>query len=272
MAGFYLMHRGWRDNPALKDTFSRGDAWVWLIEAATFKPSKVGIAGKTITLQRGQLSHSLRFMADKWDWDEAKVRRFLSRLQRDEMIRCVTDAGQTVITICNYDKYQVVECVADAPTDAASTRHRRGDDAKKKEGNEGNKRKPHPLSGGASRFEEFWTAYPHRGKLPDPKKPACEKFERKVRDGIDPETIIEGAKRYAELVRSEMIEDRFVTTALVWLNQERWEAAKVEEPITAEEQAALDAARKGKPVIRVVAENLSADDDMPDIPEFLRRA
>jgi hypothetical protein len=134
------------------------------------------------------------------------------------------------------------------------------------------KENPHPPKGCASRFEEFWTAYPHRGKLPDPKKPALEKFERKVRDGIDPETIIEGAKRYADLVRSEMIEDRFVTTALVWLNQERWEAAKVEEPITAEEQAALDAARKGKPVIRVVAENLSADDDMPDIPEFLRRA
>lgn len=132
--GFYLMHRGWQDHPVFRnEEYSRRDAFVWLIEEAAYRPTRIHAGAGTISLNRGQLSHSLRFMAKAWKWDEAKVRRFLTSLSKSEIIDASTDAGQTVITICNYDKYQSSEDEPDAPTDAATTQQRRGGDAKNKE-------------------------------------------------------------------------------------------------------------------------------------------
>lgn len=81
MSGYYVVHRGWQDHPVFgRDEFSRRDAWMWLIERACFRPTRVGIGPRTIVVERGQLCHSLRFMAKAWRWDEKRVRRFLSRL------------------------------------------------------------------------------------------------------------------------------------------------------------------------------------------------
>lgn len=144
--GFYLMHRGWQDSPIFgRETYSRRDAWVWMIEEAGFVDRAVSIAGKTIHLKRGQFSSSLRFMAKAWDWDEAKVRRFLARAQKEKMIDAATDAGQTVITICNYDEFQLREKAPDAPSDAGVTQQRRGTDANY---NKGNKGKESPVPNG----------------------------------------------------------------------------------------------------------------------------
>ena len=139
MSGFYLMHRGWMDNPALggaREPFCRRAAWAWLIENAVYQEARVGIGRKTVTLRRGQLSYSLRFLAGAWGWDDPKVRRFIARLVEEKMIDCVTDAGQCVITVCNYEEYQNVASVTDAPTDADATQTRRSGDANKKEGKE----------------------------------------------------------------------------------------------------------------------------------------
>lgn len=138
MSGFYLVHRGSMDHPMFAgEAFSRWQAWAWIIEAASFKPTKVAVGGKWVALERGQFSHSFRFMAKAWRWDEAKVRRFIRRAEKENMIRCVTDAGQCVITVCNYDKYQTVERVADAAPDAPPTQQRRTADANKNEVNQG---------------------------------------------------------------------------------------------------------------------------------------
>jgi len=140
MSGFYRMHRGWMDHPALggaREPFCRRAAWCWMIENAAWKGTRESIAGKTIQLERGQLTASLRYMAKAWGWSEAAVRRFIERLKTDAMIDAATDAGQLVITICNYSKYQAyigtADAPADAPTDAEATQDRR----KREEGKEG---------------------------------------------------------------------------------------------------------------------------------------
>lgn len=131
---FYLMHRGWQENPVFfGEPFSRRDAWIWLIEHAAFKEMRIGVQGKTVSIERGQVCVSLRQLAREWGWSEPRVRRFLSRAQTEEMVGCVADAGRTVITICNYNEYQVDRCVGDAQPDAAATHHRRTTDALKKE-------------------------------------------------------------------------------------------------------------------------------------------
>src|SRR5262249_37921929 len=68
--------------------------------------------------------------------------------------------------------------------------------------------------------DEFWEAYPPREGI-DPKKPAQEQFLHAVRTGTDPQTIIDGAKKYAAVVKG--INPKFVPMAHRWLRERRWE-------------------------------------------------
>lgn len=154
------MHRGWLDHPIFggsrREPYCRRSAWIWLIDHALYEPATVVIAGKPIALQRGQLSYSYRYLAETWGWSEARVRRYCVAVASVKMIVCDTDAGQAVITICNYDKYQNFERVGDAANGASVTQHRRSIDANKKEGEVSKEEIPNGiLSGNGS------------GRLPD---------------------------------------------------------------------------------------------------------
>lgn len=83
-------------------------AWVWLVAKACWKPTKFNVNGKTITLERGQFCGSVRDLAEAWGWSKSTVDRFLTRLKTETMIRTDSGTGRLVITICNYEKYQVV--------------------------------------------------------------------------------------------------------------------------------------------------------------------
>ena len=118
--GFIVVRRGWRDNPIFKGEFSRGEAWLWLIENACWKPSRTRVKGETITLDRGEMSFSVRFLADAWGWSKSRVDRFLADLREESMIETrskigtprdqksghIAGQGQSIIYICNYRKYQ----------------------------------------------------------------------------------------------------------------------------------------------------------------------
>ncbi|MEC9067829.1 helix-turn-helix domain-containing protein [Pelagerythrobacter marinus] len=115
MSGFIAMQREALDHPLLQDA-ERFRAWFWLIANAAWKPTTTRIKGETITLQRGELSFSQRFLAEKWGMSKSRVDRFLADLRAEGMIatRSKNGAtaghkagqGQSIITICNYEKYQ----------------------------------------------------------------------------------------------------------------------------------------------------------------------
>lgn len=128
--GVFALDRGWFDHPSFAaEPFTEREAWAWLISEAAFKDRIKRIGSIVLSLERGQVAASLRFMADKWSWKEPRVRRFLGRLKIDAMLTVATDAGISVITICNYTKYQRVslpkDAVTDAQNDAATTQQRR---------------------------------------------------------------------------------------------------------------------------------------------------
>jgi hypothetical protein len=107
----YQMERGWMDSEFfINDAYNERNAWEWLIGEAAYADGVVPVSGAPVQLKRGQLSASLRFMAQKWLWDKNKVDRFLKRLKMWDMIdidnETASGTGQTIITICNYDKYQ----------------------------------------------------------------------------------------------------------------------------------------------------------------------
>jgi hypothetical protein len=126
-AGWYRMHRGWMDHAVFRgEPFERRAAFMWLIEHAAFTPSRVSAPGGQIEIERGQLSCSIRYLAKAWSWDEKRVRRFLTSVQEAEIIALGAAAGQTLVTICNYDKYQTSDRGAAAPSAADAPQARRG--------------------------------------------------------------------------------------------------------------------------------------------------
>lgn len=120
--GVFAVDRGIFDHPTLDDgePFSRREAWLWMVSEAEWQPRKRKRGGVVVSLKRGQLAHSLRFMAAAWKWSEVKVRRFLAALKSDAMIDAQTDAGVTLVTICKYNEYQRVSLPDDAESGAVS--------------------------------------------------------------------------------------------------------------------------------------------------------
>ena len=141
--GFYPMRRGWLDDPLLnvrKDKYDRRSAWVWLLENARYQDGALTVAEQHIPIKRGQLYHSVRFMAKAWGWDEKTVRNFLRSLNSAARIRCGQSAGQNLITICNYDEIMSMSCGTSAEIPQELPQFVRSSSAKKKEGKEGKER------------------------------------------------------------------------------------------------------------------------------------
>ncbi|MDE2233470.1 MAG: hypothetical protein KGJ90_05165 [Patescibacteria group bacterium] len=112
-----------------KDIFTERLAWIWLIGEAAWKDCIINIGGKPIALKRGQVSYSIRFLAKKWGWSNDRVQRYIDKLLAWSMISTDTSTGQTIITICNYSKYQDNE---NYTSTASSTDTSTGSSTKKK--------------------------------------------------------------------------------------------------------------------------------------------
>ncbi len=130
MRGLVMIDRDILNHPSFADeAFTERDAFIWMICEASYQDRTVRTRKGPLNLARGQLTASTRFMADKWGWKEPRVRRFLKRLKIDAMIDVNTDAVQTVVTVCNYDKYQDFDHYRDAVTTQQKTQWRRSNDA-----------------------------------------------------------------------------------------------------------------------------------------------
>lgn len=213
--GFIALARGVLDHPIVgaRKPYSRHDAWEWLLFEAAFKPRRYAAGSIVVTLDRGQLAHSTRYMADAWGWSEAAVRRFLTRLKTGAgtgaMIDAQTDAGITVITICNYERYQswedqtdaATDARTDAPTDAEATQQRRRKEQLNNETIDNlvqigdlNARKSEPKrqpKEGDPLFVEFYSAYPRRQSKQD----AIKAYAQVRKTGVSHEAIMSGLER-----------------------------------------------------------------------------
>lgn len=105
--GYIKWYRKAETNPALKcEKFDELHAWLWLVERANYKRTTIRFNGGYKTLQRGQLWTSIRELANTWKWGVHKVMRFLELLEKNEMIRRVSNVDGTLLTIEKYSDYQ----------------------------------------------------------------------------------------------------------------------------------------------------------------------
>lgn len=230
MRGYYLMHRGWLDHPAFgsraREPLCRAAAWCWLIEEAAYEPIQVRVAGKSIDLKRGQLSISLRNMAEAWGWGHERCRRFLRELAERDMIETAAVPGRetgretaaTVITICNYDKFQDRRKLSrqQARQETRQQPSEKRDSAiYKEERNKEVKNPPPPPNGGVPGFDEFWKAYPRKVG-----RGAAERKYTAALQFTDEATLLAAARIYADLVIGK--DSQYVAHPATWLHQKRW--------------------------------------------------
>lgn len=119
--GVFAVARNLFDHEIFADeAFTEREAWIWIVKEAAWKPTRVRVGRHLVDLARGQCAFTTRFMAVKFKWSEAKVRRFLSKLKSDAMLTIDTTQQVTRLTICNYNDYQKVALPRDAKTGAVT--------------------------------------------------------------------------------------------------------------------------------------------------------
>jgi hypothetical protein len=139
--GFIAVPRAiFTDTNFASEPFTELQAFLNLVADAGWQPRRVRLARGAVDLERGQLLASTRFLAERWQWPEPRVRRFLNRISgrraNDAQTGSRNDAQNesrsyawidaqptrdgTIITIRNYDVFQRVAVPPDNSFDAQS--------------------------------------------------------------------------------------------------------------------------------------------------------
>jgi hypothetical protein len=99
---------------------SRWEAWVDLIQTAAYAPEKILVRGCLASVARGELAASLRYLGQRWNWDKCRVDRFLELLRAEAMIETRSEAGETIIKLCNYEHYNPLKDTAETPCETVT--------------------------------------------------------------------------------------------------------------------------------------------------------
>ena len=109
--GFIMLSRSFFENELweAKRTYSDAEAWLDLIQLARFEDGErtVRIGQFDVIVKRGQVATSTRMLAERWGRTQASALRFLGKLSRLGMITIDTNNSSSLITLSNYDKYNI---------------------------------------------------------------------------------------------------------------------------------------------------------------------
>lgn len=108
MTGWISIDRSIQNHWLFKEkrTFSKFEAWIYLLMEANHSKAKVPIGNQIVTVEKGQRLTSILTLSDLFNWSRFKVKTFLDLLESDGMLEVKTTSKYTLITIVNYDFYQ----------------------------------------------------------------------------------------------------------------------------------------------------------------------
>ena len=142
-AGWVLLHRSvWESRDFKPEPFSEREAFIWSISQAAHAPHKQWFNGVRIAVNRGEFATSTRKLAAIFKWSEKRVRSFIGRMETGgnwtHHSPHLSPHHATIISICNYARFQKPGRKADAPIaapkGAVETHPGRTEDAQQKEG------------------------------------------------------------------------------------------------------------------------------------------
>lgn len=120
--GWIRIDRGIRDHQIWNERpFSKGQAWIDLLLRASWEKKKIVIGNQLVEIQPGEFVTSDRKLMEAWGWGKEKTRKYLKMLKSDLMIDLKPDRRWTVITIVNWDKYQIPQTDNRPTTDRKQT-------------------------------------------------------------------------------------------------------------------------------------------------------
>lgn len=237
--GYYKMYRGWMDHPVFgREPFTRAQAWCWLIERAAWRDTIQSVGRHNVRVQRGQIAVAVRYLAEAWQWSKSSVDRFLTRLETGTMIGTQSGTQYSIISICNYEKYQ-------ADSDDGGTRVGTGSGTRAGHGRDKEEAIKHGRKDIGDRdlfgeeqakpetndgFERWWMLVPRKVG----KGAARLAFRAALKKAGSIEVLSDGIRRYAASVQDK--EARYIAHPNRWLRDERW----LDEVTTDSSQAATD--------------------------------
>lgn len=145
MKGYIPISRSFFDSPFWSEErdYSRAEAWLDLIQRSRFEAGVQVVKNSVIELERGEQIASLRYLGKRWQWDKGRVGRFITLLEKMGQVRQEMRQGQSVLTLCNYDKYNSSKNGAiplnETPNETRVRQQRDTSETKKKKGNKENK-------------------------------------------------------------------------------------------------------------------------------------
>lgn len=149
-SGFVCLYRDLFGNPQFRGKDDEYAA-IWLIASAVWKPVRVRVDGKDIDLERGQCCYTISYLAEAWECVKSTAHARLRQFIKNGFIRTELRTGLTVITVCEYDKYQIDPNEPRTEDRTLPERSPNGVRTNKKEGNKGNEeKKEDPLAASAA--------------------------------------------------------------------------------------------------------------------------
>ncbi|MDI6766034.1 MAG: hypothetical protein QME52_04335 [Bacteroidota bacterium] len=107
MQGWIKLYRSIQGNEFyFSERFTKTQAWTDLLLLANHKPATIFLRGVEVHLGKGALAYSQLSLAKRWKWNERTVNKFLTMLEKRQMIHSRKSNITTVISIINYALYQ----------------------------------------------------------------------------------------------------------------------------------------------------------------------
>lgn len=87
--------------------FSRAEAWIDILLLVNFTEGTHKIGDEVVPVHPGSRYVTIRELCQRWKWSNTKVTKFMRILEAEKMIVQNKDKKKTLLTVVNWDKYQV---------------------------------------------------------------------------------------------------------------------------------------------------------------------
>lgn len=196
------MHRKTLENPIVCKDSDHIAVWIYLLLNAAHAGFAVVFKGEKIILYPGQLITGRKAISEKFNINESKVQRILKTFENDQQIEQQTSNANRLITILNWDKYQLIEQQIEQPLNNQRTTSEQPVNTNKNVKNERMKE----INKYTCDFESFWSVYPRKKD----KGEAFKKYNARLNSGYSEAELFTAAKAYADECKRNKTDIKYI--------------------------------------------------------------
>ena len=197
--------------------FDKRSAWIDLLMSANHREVKMLYDGKLQEIQRGQFITSIKSLAERWEWSKSTVFEFLNILAMDGMLNKESDSKRTLITITNYDKYQIVETLDENKSKTNRKQIETNNNINNNTLSNDNVYNAQTSAPYSAHFEEFWKCYQKKND----KARAYEQYNARLKEGFSEEELLSACKNYMAECEHEHREKKYIKDGKTFLSIHR---------------------------------------------------